>query len=129
MKLQISFLLLFSTQIFALSRECNELFSNYVHPSKCCKNYPFGDTSKTTADHCYRDCLNIDDDCCLPNCIYDELRNFNNGKFSLEQRRIQYESSLKDKKSFKEKWQPVIESSTNKCEELSELWNFLFHLI
>jgi hypothetical protein len=115
----LAFSLLKFNFLIALTKECADLFYNNVHPYDCC-HYPKVDTKKTTADHCYKDCYESEDDCCIPDCIYHELRSYDNGKFSIEQFMSQYEADIKDKKISKEKWLPVVKESIKKCKELSE---------
>jgi hypothetical protein len=98
------------------------MFLNNTHPFECC-HYPLADTKKTAADHCYRECFENPEKCCVVDCLYDEMKWYNNGMYSLEQRIKFYEAEIDNKKIPGDKWMPIVKESVKKCEEKSNLKN------
>lgn len=106
-------------QTLAIDKQCADLFNSYVHPYDCCK-YPLADTKKTSSDHCYRECFEIENDCCVYDCIYNEMKYFDNGKFTVAQRLAHYETDVYIGKEMKYQWEDVVKESVSTCENLGE---------
>jgi hypothetical protein len=115
----LSFLLVHLQPSSQLSQHCFNVFRNLSHPLDCCR-YPIADTLRTTADHCYHSCFLDPGICCLYDCMQREMKYFDNGKFTVEDRVSYYDVDLDNKKIPKHLWLPVVEKSVETCERIGE---------
>ncbi|CAG9810893.1 unnamed protein product [Chironomus riparius] len=110
--LQITVILHLIPPSTQLDKKCSEIFYNHVHPYHCCE-YPIADTKKTSSDHCYIECQQSDNFCCIYNCIHKEFRMFDNGMVAVDGRLSHYESDYQNKKGMKEVWDTVVRKSVD----------------
>lgn len=112
----------------SLSRKCTSLFESYIHPYYCCE-YPIADTKQTSSDFCYEQCANVDDFCCVYDCIYKEMKYFNNGKMTVGERVEHYKADIETRKGIKEKWEGIVKESIEDCEKIGEEVELFSHFL
>jgi hypothetical protein len=103
---------------------CLELFKTLAKPMSCCK-YPQRHILPAHQEKCKQTCDKIGDKtggCCAIDCTYHSTGTFDGQKFSEKALLELYENNLNEHGAGKfDQWLPIVESSIEKCQKMSEL--------